>query len=221
MDVKGWADEFYQLLDEEKMTEKQKKIVQASIEVFAEKGYAGSSTSEIAKKAGVAEGTIFRHYKTKKDLLLSIVAPVMAKFMAPFIIKDLHKVFDQEFVSYEQFLRTLFLNRLTFIKKHLAVVKIMLQEIPFHPELKQQFRETVVDHVVDKVEETIVVFQEKGELIDLPPISIVRFTASSLFGYLIGRFILFPEHEWNDEQAVEQTIQMILYGVHRRPETEE
>lgn len=56
MDVKGWADEFYQLLDEEKMTEKQKKIVQASIEVFAEKGYAGSSTSEIAKKAGVAEG---------------------------------------------------------------------------------------------------------------------------------------------------------------------
>lgn len=153
--------------------------------------------------------------------MLSIVAPVMAKFMAPFIIKDLHKVFDQEFVSYEQFLRTLFLNRLTFIKKHLAVVKIMLQEIPFHPELKQQFRETVVDHVVDKVEETIVVFQEKGELIDLPPISIVRFTASSLFGYLIGRFILFPEHEWNDEQAVEQTIQMILYGVHRRPETEE
>jgi hypothetical protein len=43
----------------------------------------------------------------------------------------------------------------------------------------------------------------------------MRFTAPSLFGYLIGRFILFPEGEWNDEQAIEETIQMILYGVHR------
>lgn len=43
-----------------------KKIILAAIQAFAEKGYASTSTSEIAKNAGVAEGTIFRHYKTKK-----------------------------------------------------------------------------------------------------------------------------------------------------------
>ncbi len=213
MDFDAWADEFFQMLEDDKMTEKQKKIILSSIEVFAEKGYAGSSTSEIAKKAGVAEGTIFRHYKTKKDLLMSIVAPVMAKFMAPFIIKDLHKIFDQEFDSYEAFLRKLFLNRLDFIRSHLNVVKIMLQEIPFHPELKQQFSDTVFQHVMDKVTGIVKTFQDKGELIDLPPTTIVRFTASSLFGYLVGRFILFPEKEWDDEQAIDETIQMILYGV--------
>lgn len=221
MDLNDWADEFFEMMDDDKMTEKQKKILLSSIEVFAEKGYAGSSTSEIAKKAGVAEGTIFRHYKTKKDLLLSIVAPVMAKFMAPFIIKDLHKIFDQQFDSYEKFLRKLFINRLEFIRNHLAVVKIMLQEIPFHPELKQQFSETVIQHVIEKVSAVIVTFQEKGELIDLPPLSIMRFTASSLFGYLIGRFILFPDGEWDDEQVIEETIQMILYGIHREGKIEE
>lgn len=55
--------------DEEGLTEKQKKIIIAAIESFSEKGYAATSTSEIAKKAGVAEGTIFRHYKTKKIYL--------------------------------------------------------------------------------------------------------------------------------------------------------
>ncbi|EAE3666281.1 TetR/AcrR family transcriptional regulator, partial [Listeria monocytogenes] len=68
MDAEG--DIIRQMLDltekETKMSEKQRRIVAASIELFAEKGYAGTSTNEIAKKAGVAEGTIFRHYKKKK-----------------------------------------------------------------------------------------------------------------------------------------------------------
>jgi AcrR family transcriptional regulator len=84
---------FEELLNQdETLTEKQKKILESAIEIFAEKGYSATSTSEIAKKAGVAEGTIFRHYKTKKELLLSIVAPTMAKLVAPFVIKDLNKV---------------------------------------------------------------------------------------------------------------------------------
>jgi hypothetical protein len=82
--------------------------------------------------------------------------------MAPFIIKDLHKIFDHRFDSYEEFLRKLFINRLDFIRNHLAVVKIMLQEIPFHPELKQQFSETVIQHVIEKVSGVIVTFQKKA-----------------------------------------------------------
>ncbi|WP_221563606.1 TetR/AcrR family transcriptional regulator [Alkalihalobacillus sp. TS-13] len=218
MDVNNWAGDFINLMDEEKMTEKQKKILLASIEVFAEKGYAASSTSEIAKKAGVAEGTIFRHYKTKKDLLLSIVAPVMAKMIAPLLIKDFQKVFKQDFQSYEEFVRALLLNRLAFIKDHLSVVKILLQEIPFHPELRQHFSETVMEQVVSRIESVIIPFQEKGEIIDLPPKSIIRFTASSIIGLLFGKFILFPESAWNEEQAIEETIQMILHGVEKKGE---
>ena len=76
------------------LTERQKKIVAAAIESFAEKGYSATSTKEIAQKAGVAEGTIFRHYKTKKELLMSIVTPMMIKLMAPIIIKDINKVLN-------------------------------------------------------------------------------------------------------------------------------
>ncbi|EAD5296161.1 helix-turn-helix transcriptional regulator, partial [Listeria monocytogenes] len=87
MDAEG--DIIRQMLDltekETKMSEKQRRIVAASIELFAEKGYAGTSTNEIAKKAGVAEGTIFRHYKTKKDLLMAITMPTLIGGVIPFL----------------------------------------------------------------------------------------------------------------------------------------
>lgn len=60
-----------------KQTDKQQKIAEVAISLFAEKGYENTSTSEIAKEAGVAEGTFFRHYKTKDNLLLSKILPFM------------------------------------------------------------------------------------------------------------------------------------------------
>ena len=55
------------------MTEKQISIMSAAIEIFAEKGYSATTTSEIAKKACVGKETIFHHYKTKKICCLQFL----------------------------------------------------------------------------------------------------------------------------------------------------
>lgn len=55
------------------MTEKQEKILAAALELFANEGYNATSTSKIAKKAGVSEGLIFRHFENKDGLLQAIV----------------------------------------------------------------------------------------------------------------------------------------------------
>ena len=47
------------------LPEKEEKILKSAIKIFSEKGFSASTTSEIAKDAGVAEGTIFRYFKTK------------------------------------------------------------------------------------------------------------------------------------------------------------
>lgn len=54
------------------MTEKQEKILEAALQLFAEQGYAATSTSKVAKEAGVSEGLIFRHFKNKEGLLEAI-----------------------------------------------------------------------------------------------------------------------------------------------------
>jgi AcrR family transcriptional regulator len=44
------------------------RIVEAAVQLFSRQGFAGSTTFEIARLAGVSEVTVFRHFPRKKDL---------------------------------------------------------------------------------------------------------------------------------------------------------
>ena len=57
------------------------RILDAAETVFAELG-AGASTEEVARRAGVAIGTVFRHFPTKNDLLTAIMKRLLARLVA-------------------------------------------------------------------------------------------------------------------------------------------
>ena len=52
-----------------KSEDKRNAILDAATRVFAERGLAAAPTSEISKRARVAEGTLFTYFKTKEDLI--------------------------------------------------------------------------------------------------------------------------------------------------------
>lgn len=52
--------------------DKRALITDAAVEVFAEKGFHLARVSDIARRAGVADGTIYLYFKNKEDLLLTI-----------------------------------------------------------------------------------------------------------------------------------------------------
>ncbi|MBM7564332.1 TetR/AcrR family transcriptional regulator [Paenibacillus sacheonensis] len=203
--------------DEEgrKMTEKQSRIVQAAIEVFAEKGYAASSTNEIAQRAGVAEGTIFRHYKTKKELLLGIVAPAMTKLITPFVLRGFNNVLDSEYDSYDQVLRAMIENRIEFLRKNRNVLKILMQEIPFHPEMQERFQREVLGVVLERLKRIVAKFQTNGHMAELPSATVVRLSISAIMGYIAVR-TFYGEREdavWDDEREREDTIAFVMRGL--------
>lgn len=53
------------------MDETSQKIIDATMALIRDKGYVATTTKDIAKKAGVNECTLFRKFKTKKDIVLS------------------------------------------------------------------------------------------------------------------------------------------------------
>lgn len=55
------------------MTDKQRNILDAALNLFALEGYNATSTSKIARAAHVSEGLIFRHFGSKEGLLKAIV----------------------------------------------------------------------------------------------------------------------------------------------------
>lgn len=62
---------------EEIREEKKKLIMQAALELFANEGYHNTSISKIAQKAGISKGLIYNYFKSKEDLLASIIYNIM------------------------------------------------------------------------------------------------------------------------------------------------
>lgn len=209
-----WLNELLAFREDE-LTEKQAKIVQAAIEIFSEKGFAATSTSEIAKRAGVAEGTIFRHYKTKKDLLLSIVFPVLSKIVVPFFAdKFIKEVFQVEKLhDMEQLLRNLIRNRFEFMKQNVPLIKIVLQEMAYHDEIQENFKKVFTEKVYPRFVEAVRHVRKQGDLVDFPDETIIRLTMSTILGFLITRFIVMPDFPWDDEKEIDYTIRFIINGL--------
>ncbi|MEN9787259.1 MAG: hypothetical protein RLZZ299_2523 [Pseudomonadota bacterium] len=57
-------------------------ILEAAIDVFAEKGFHKARIADIARKAGVADGTIYLYFRNKDDVLLCIFEEKMAELIA-------------------------------------------------------------------------------------------------------------------------------------------
>lgn len=67
---------------QERRSDKRALITEAAIEVFADKGFHQARVSDIAKRAGVADGTIYLYFKNKEDLLLSVFEQKMDELLA-------------------------------------------------------------------------------------------------------------------------------------------
>jgi AcrR family transcriptional regulator len=64
------------------MNDKQKQIVEASIDLFAQEGFWNTPTSRIAKHAGVGTGTLFNYFESKDLLIESVYAQLKQEFMS-------------------------------------------------------------------------------------------------------------------------------------------
>ena len=64
------------------VTDKREAILRSAIKVFAQKGYFNSKVADIAKAAGIADGTVYLYFKSKDEILHSIFDRAMEEFIA-------------------------------------------------------------------------------------------------------------------------------------------
>ena len=64
------------------VTDKREAILRAAIKTFAGKGFFNSKVADIAKEAGVADGTVYLYFKNKDDILHSVFDRAMDEFIA-------------------------------------------------------------------------------------------------------------------------------------------
>jgi TetR/AcrR family transcriptional regulator, fatty acid metabolism regulator protein len=65
-----------------KAADKSRRILDAATRVFARKGYFAARVSDVAKKAGVADGTIYLYFRNKEDILVRLFDEVMSEHVS-------------------------------------------------------------------------------------------------------------------------------------------
>jgi AcrR family transcriptional regulator len=124
--------------------DKRSALLQAALELFAEHGFNGSPTSLIAKRAGVASGTLFFHFKSKDELIHELSKDVLAK-----VEQQVVEPFPAEMAVRERILRTL-TNLLRYCLDHPAEFKF-IEQYRFSPLSEKEMRSNEDKYVIQQL----------------------------------------------------------------------
>lgn len=123
---------------------RRKQILDAATQVFAEKGFDRATITDVARVAGVAEGTIYNYFKNKDDLLIDIPRYVIQPPLES--IHALLNTMDTDTLPPpEQMLTLIARNLVTTIRQNAHVFRILLSALPVMP---PNTRKKYVNHVV-------------------------------------------------------------------------
>jgi len=92
----------------EKRTERQFEIIEAAGQILTEEGVHGLTTKKLAQRVGFSESAIYRHFKSKEDIIISLLTYLSESMDERFSHLELDKL------SPEEGLEALFMNQLEF-----------------------------------------------------------------------------------------------------------
>lgn len=108
--------------------ERRIQILQSALSVFIEKGFNGTTTIDIANRAGISEVTVFRYFDSKKEIFMESIKPILLENFKDSLSYD--KNLDAKVI-----LQSILKERILFIKEERAVIKLILMESEINPEL--------------------------------------------------------------------------------------
>ena len=158
-------------------TDKRERILRAAIRVFARKGFYATRVSEIAKAAGVADGTIYLYFKNKDDVLVSIFEDGIGR-----LLLALREETAGELSASERIERAIELQ-LGLLEGRRDLAEVITVNLRQSSKLMKQYGAPLFNEYIDFLASIVADGQRAGELRqDVSP----RIVARGLWGALDG-----------------------------------
>jgi AcrR family transcriptional regulator len=117
------------------LTEKELVIIKSGMKLFAQKGFSSTSIQEIATESGISKGAFYLHFKSKDDLLLSILEYIFETIDSSLLVFE-----NQDLSPREKFIKQLTAFFGTFIgHKEFLTMLSKEQAIPRNEKIKKLF----------------------------------------------------------------------------------
>lgn len=155
------------------------EIIEAAIEVFSERGFGKARLEDVARKAGVAKGTVFVYFSTKEDLFRAVARTVLSdhlrRLQSP--AADLDRPLAETVPA-------LLAQAATVIGEGRlpAMMRLLIAESRTFPDLARVWHDEVVSKVLGLVTEALERAQARGEIRP----GDARLHAFSIMGPMLG-----------------------------------
>ena len=193
-------------------SDKYQRILDAAIEVIAQKGFFHSRVSEIADRAGVADGTIYLYFKNKDELLMAAIDSAFHGFIGR-ARRELSQITDPR----EKLRKMAFLH-LDALGNDRNLAIVFQTELRHSAKFLVQFSHSLLVEYFDLIRDVLREGQEKGVFRrELP----VKIAVNCFFGAvdeMVTSWILFDkDREYPLSSLADVIIDIVLQGMEAKP----
>jgi TetR/AcrR family fatty acid metabolism transcriptional regulator len=197
------TDTFQQQL----ITARRNQILDAAAIVFAERGFHPTTIRDVARQAGIADGTIYNYFDSKTALLLGIFERMKASILAGSAPLP-------ENMDLRTFLQTFLTHPLNALQAdNFALFRIIVSEMMVSQELRTLYLEQVLQPTTGLAEQVFRRFAAERGLTEEQASLTIRTVSSMILGLLLQRVMGDPVLEAHWEQLPDLIADLIVSGI--------
>jgi AcrR family transcriptional regulator len=193
--------------------ERREAIVAAALEEFSARGFAATRLDDVARRAGVAKGTIYLYFRDKESLFQELVRAMVSPLVGAIATAPLQDIPIRTVI---EVIVDVFVNEIYGTRRK-DVLRLIIAEGPRFPKLAEFYYREVIARVLPVLRARLTLAVERGEL---PNDALARFpqllVAPGLMAIIWSS--LFERFERLDVRALMHAHLDLLFGESRAPE---
>ena len=188
-----------------------REIMDAAAQVFAQKGYAATTTRDIADASDMGESTLYNYFEGKREIFLAIIQRQAEQIDAVFV--EFNRLETRQQMS------DIFVKVMDILLSHAHYTRALIGEAWFNDEILSQFLGNRLAQISAHLEEYIHSRIQSGQFRPVNPSLAARMVISVFMGFLLPalRGIESPPEGDDRRRLADAIISLWLDGVERRP----
>ena len=187
------------------------QILDAALEVFSRKGFALATTVEIAREAGVSEGTIYNYFPSKRELFIAVIKNFVITVPLLELIDNLPP--GDIATTFSHIMQ----NRFKLIESEkVSRMPSLMAEVIHDPELKELWTREFLQPFLSKMEGIYENLMTTGKFRNIEPPILVRGIGGMFLGFLILKIMegeASPLNRLPQEKVIGSMSELILHGL--------
>lgn len=193
------------------------QILEAAAKVFARKGFDRATVTEIARAAGLAEGSIYNYFRSKEELLVNIPRQLAQPVLTPLVEQASLPRTAEEM---EALLLRMAAAMVERVRSHASFLKVFFSALPYlSPAARETYMQLLPVYAASALERVLREGVRRGYLRpELNPVIGARVLPGMLMFFLLVQEVLLGRRivPYDYDDIIPEAVRMFLYGAVRR-----